>query len=170
MARCGRSRRRRPCARCPCGHRSDGFAGRTSGRSGAVAGTPSVRNLAISRKRRDGIIPVMTTAPPTPGYAIEAFEVATLPNGDIRQVAELRNALNGERSPEDPPTPTEVVVDRLRARPKMIEFTEWLARAADGQIVGAAALIRIVAETNQHYRQTEIGVLPGHRRRGLSRC
>jgi len=113
--------------------------------------------------------PVMTTAPPTPGYAIEAFELAMLSDRDIRQIAELRNALGGERFPEDPPTPTEVAVDRLRARPKMIEFTDWLARAADGQIVGTATLIRIVAETNQLYRETEIGVLPGHRRRGLAR-
>src|SRR5947207_9892104 len=100
MARCGRSRRRRPCARCPCGRRSDGSAGRTSGRSEAVAGMTSVPNLAIPRRAVMASSPVMTTAPPTPGYAIEAFELAMLSDRDIRQIAELRNALGGERFPE----------------------------------------------------------------------
>jgi len=69
--------------------------------------------------------PVMTTAPPTPGYAIEAFELAMLSDRDIRQIAELRNALGGERFPEDPPTPTEVAA---ATRARLMRRTKTPAR------------------------------------------
>ena len=108
----------------------------------------------------------MTLASARP-YTIERFDLAN--DADVRAVAALWASFNDERVPEDPPSDPRVVVDRMRARPSMVEFTEYLARSRAGEVVATGAFIRFNADTNQHLREVELLVAPAHRRRGLAR-
>ena len=72
-------------------------------------------------------------------YVIERFDLGALSEKDVRQIADLYNTLGQERVPEDPVPDPQIVIDRLRSRPNMMEFVEWLARLGTGDIVANKA-------------------------------
>lgn len=99
-------------------------------------------------------------------YATRKVDVARLPDGDLRAVALLRQQLERERQPDDPPTPLDLVMRRLRNRPPYREWNDWIARDGD-DIVAVANAIQWPNIENPHWRDSWIAVRPDHRRRGL---
>jgi len=102
-------------------------------------------------------------------YVIERFDLGALSEKDVRQIADLYNTLGQERVPEDPVPDPQIVIDRLRSRPNMMEFVEWLARLGTGDIVATGSLIAFTGDTNQRFREVGLSVLPDHRRQGIAR-
>ena len=102
-------------------------------------------------------------------YSIEPVELATADDDLVREVAALHNAMASERVPEDPPLSFEAFASRVRNRPAMVVIRDWLARSAEGELVGRGLVVRFEADTNQHLRDAGIDVLPAHRRKGIGR-
>src|SRR5712691_4128084 len=103
------------------------------------------------------------TLSPSRTYTVEPVDLSTASDALIRQVNDFNNEMGRESVPEDPPRPFEVLALRVRHRPKMVRLRDWLARAADGQIVARGFVVRFEADTNQHLREASLEVLPGHR-------
>src|SRR5947209_11176119 len=110
----------------------------------------------------------MQTAPRA--FTIEQLDLPSAPEPLVAEVAALRNALQREYLPDDPPVPAVAIAARARARPKMFRMREWLARDAAGTVVAQASLGQFVADTNKHLREAGVSVLPEHRRRGIGRA
>jgi len=102
-------------------------------------------------------------------YAVEPADLATADDDLLREVAALNNAIAQERVPEDPPLSFEAFASRVRNRPSMVVIRDWLARSAEGELVGRGYVVRFEADTNQHLREAGIEVLPAHRRKGVGR-
>ena len=105
----------------------------------------------------------------TSTYTVEPADLATADDDLVREVAALHNAMASERVPEDPPLSFEAFASRVRNRPTMLIVRDWLARSADGELVGRGLVVRFEADTNQHLRDAEIDVLPAHRRKGIGK-
>ena len=103
-------------------------------------------------------------------FTIEQLDLPSAPEPLVAEVAALRNALQREYLPDDPPVPAAAIAARARARPKMFRMREWLARDAAGTVVAQASLGQFVADTNKHLREAGVSVLPAHRRRGIGRA
>ena len=103
-------------------------------------------------------------------FTIEQLDLPSAPEPLVADVAALRNALQREYLPDDPPVPAAAIAARARARPKMFRMREWLARDAAGTVVAQASLGQFVADTNKHLREAGVSVLPAHRRRGIGRA
>src|SRR5207249_2441998 len=63
-------------------------------------------------------------------FTIEQLDLPSAPEPLVAEVAALRNALQREYLPDDPPVPAAAIAARARARPKMFRMREWLARDA----------------------------------------
>jgi len=105
----------------------------------------------------------------TETYSTEPVELSTADDDLVREVAALHNAIAAERVPEDPPLSFEAFASRVRNRPAMVVIRDWLARSAEGELVGRGLVVRFEADTNQHLRDAGIDVLPAHRRKGIGR-
>jgi mycothiol synthase len=115
-----------------------------------------------------GMMPVVM-ALSTGTYAVEAADLATADDDLIREVAALTNVISSERVPEDPPLSFDSFASRVRNRPSMVVIRDWLARSAEGEVVGRGYVVRFEADTNQHLREAGIDVLPAHRRKGVAK-
>jgi len=69
-------------------------------------------------------------------FTIEQLDLPSAPEPLVAEVAALRNALQREYLPDDPPVPAAAIAARARARPKMFRMREWLVRDAAGQVLG----------------------------------
>jgi mycothiol synthase len=105
----------------------------------------------------------------TKTYTIEPVDLSTADDDLVREVAALMNALASERVPEDPPVSFEAFASRVRNRPSMVVIRDWLARSAEGELVGRGFVVRFEADTNQHLREAGIDVLPAHRQKGIAK-
>lgn len=89
----------------------------------------------------------------------------------LREAAELYQAQQRERTPEDPLTPIEAIEQRLRAVVPGRWQAYFGARDAKGALSGYGVVSRSLNEPeNAHLRWTEIVVSPEHRRRGVGRA
>ncbi len=105
------------------------------------------------------------------GYEIFPIEPRTLDDAQAAEAARLQQALQHERVSEDPLTPLEVYVQRMRAEAPGQWRAFFAARDAQGGAVGYGVVGRSLNEPeNAHVRWCEIGVLPEHRRRGVGRA
>lgn len=105
------------------------------------------------------------------GYEIVPVDTDVLSDAELREAAELMQAMNLERVPEDPATPAEVIMQRLRAKTPSDWRALFAARDPSGALVGSAYVGYNTNEPeNAHARWTEVNVLPAHRRRGLGRA
>ena len=102
-------------------------------------------------------------------YTVEEVDLSTADDDLVREVAGLTNAVAHERIPEDPPLSFEAFARRVRNRPSMVVLRDWLARSAEGELVGRGYVVRFNADTNQHLREAGIDVLPAHRRQGVGK-
>jgi mycothiol synthase len=113
------------------------------------------------------MMPVVMTLS-TSTYTVEPVDLATADDDLLREVAALTNAIAYERVPEDPPLSFEAFASRMRNRPAMVVARSWLARSAEGELVGRGFVVRFEADTNRHLRETGIEVLPEHRRKRIA--
>lgn len=89
----------------------------------------------------------------------------------LREAAELYQAQQRERTPEDPLTPLDAIEQRLRAVVPGRWQAYFGARDADGALVGYAVVGRSLNEPeNAHLRWTELVVSAKHRRKGVGRA
>jgi mycothiol synthase len=105
----------------------------------------------------------------TETYTVEPVDLSTADDDLLREAAALTNVMARESVPEDPPLPFEAFASRVRNRPAMVVVRDWLARSADGELVGRGFVVRFEADTNKHLREVNIDVLPAHRRKGIAK-
>lgn len=105
------------------------------------------------------------------GYQIAPVELETRSDAELAEAARLMQTLTLERVPEDPPTPIEAIVQRLRATSPSERRAIFAARDTSGALVGSSFVGWNTNEPeNAHARWTEVSVLTAHRRRGLGRA
>jgi mycothiol synthase len=105
------------------------------------------------------------------GYRIEAMEPLQMSPAQLREAALLYQALQSERTPEDPLTPVEAIERRLRAEVPNQWRAFFGARAAGGALIGYGMVSRSLNEPeNAHLRWTELVVSATHRRKGVGRA
>jgi mycothiol synthase len=105
------------------------------------------------------------------GYRIEPFEPAEVSPAQLREAAELYQAQQSERTPEDPLTPLEAIEQRLRAVIPGRWQAYFAARDDTGALVGYGVIGRSLNEPeNAHLRWTELVVSAKHRRKGVGRA
>ncbi len=106
-----------------------------------------------------------------PGYSIVRVDPWTCPEGELRKIAQLRQALEHEWMPDDPLTALEVLERQMRNRPASQWRAFFVAEDAVGAVAGfASAGHDTNEETNRHLRWSELVVPATHRRRGLGRA
>ena len=105
----------------------------------------------------------------TKTYTVEPVDLSTADDDLLCEVVALTNAIAHERVPEDPPLSLEAFASRVRNRPAMVVIRDWLARSAEGELVGRGFVVRFDADTNKHLRDASIDVLPAHRRKGIAK-
>ena len=105
----------------------------------------------------------------TKTYTVESVDLSTADDDLLREVSALNSVIATERVPEDPPVSFEAFASRVRNRPSMVVIRDWLARSADGELVGRGFVVRFEADTNQHLREAGMDVLPAHRRKGIAK-
>jgi len=105
------------------------------------------------------------------GYRIEPLDPVSASPAQVREAAELYQAQQRERTPEDPLTPLDAIEQRLRAVVPGRWQAYFGARSDSGALVGYAVVGRSLNEPeNAHLRWTELVVSAAHRRRGVGRA
>lgn len=105
------------------------------------------------------------------GYRIAPVEPRTLDDAAALEAAKLQQAMQHERVPEDPLTPLDVIVKRMRADTPGQTREFFGARDGNGKYVGYGVVGQSLNEPeNAHIRWSEIFVLPAHRRHGVGRA
>jgi len=105
------------------------------------------------------------------GYRIERMDPLALAAAELREVAILYQALQRERTPEDPLIPVEAIERRLLAVVPGQWRAFFVARDAVDALIGYAVVNRSLNEPeNAHLRWTELVVSAPHRRKGVGRA
>ena len=105
------------------------------------------------------------------GYVIERIDPSELHEEQLEAGARLRQAIDHERVPEDPLTPLEVYVRRMRIQPPSQWSAMFAARDRVGSVAGFGYVGYGINEPEQaHLRWTDLIVGVGHRRRGIGRA
>jgi len=105
------------------------------------------------------------------GYRIEPLDPLKSSPAQLREAAELYQAQQSERTPEDPLTPLDAIEQRLRAVVPGRWQAYFGARDAGGALVGYGVVGRSLNEPeNAHLRWTELVVSAKHRRKGVGRA
>jgi mycothiol synthase len=105
------------------------------------------------------------------GYRIEPLDPLTASPAQLREAAELYQAQQRERTPEDPLTPLDAIEQRLRAVVPGRWQAYFGARDGGGALVGYGVVGRSLNEPeNAHLRWTELVVSARHRRKGVGRA
>jgi GNAT superfamily N-acetyltransferase len=105
------------------------------------------------------------------GYTITRVNIDERTDAELEEAARLFQQMNRERVPEDPPSPIEAIVSRLRATTPGNWRAIFAARDASGTLVGTGFVGWDKNDTeNRHARWTEVNVLPEHRRRGVGKA
>lgn len=105
------------------------------------------------------------------GYTFREVDLTQVSNAELEQAARLEQAAGHERVPEDPLTPVEVLMRRLRARPPSHWRASFGAFAPDGSLAATAGTGYDMDDPgNRHLRWCGITVAAPHRRKGLGRA
>jgi len=105
------------------------------------------------------------------GITLARIELESRSDAELAEAARFQQQMNSERVPEDPPTPIEAIVQRLRAHTPGQWRAIFAARDASGTLVGSGFVGWNKNEPeNAHARWTEVNVLPAYRRRGIGRA
>lgn len=105
------------------------------------------------------------------GIQITRVDLENRSDAELAEAARFQQTINKERVPEDPPTPIDAIVQRLRARTEAQWRAIFAARDASGKLVGTGFVGWNKNEPeNAHARWTEVNVLPEYRRRGIGRA
>lgn len=63
------------------------------------------------------------------GYSVEAVDVQAAPDAQLRMVADLMRRLGREAIPEDPETPSQVLIGQMRGMPPIADARAFVARS-----------------------------------------
>ena len=105
------------------------------------------------------------------GYQFIQVEPTELSDEQAREAALLMQAMQHERAPDDPLTPLEVYIQRMRIKPPSQWRAVFAARDASGRLAGTAGIGYSTNEPEQaHLRWCDLSVAQAHRRRGVGRA
>src|SRR5207245_3267495 len=105
------------------------------------------------------------------GIRIARVDLEGRSAAQLAEAARFQQVMVKERVPEDPPTPIEAIVQRLRAKTEGQWRAVFAARDEAGTLVGTGFVGWNKNEPeNAHARWTEVHVLPEYRRRGVGRA
>ena len=105
------------------------------------------------------------------GYEISEIDPTKLTDEQAKEAALLQQALQHERAPEDPLTPLEVYVTRMRLKPPSRWRAVFAARDAADRLAGIGGTGYGTNEPEQaHLRWCEVSVAASHRRHGVGRA
>ena len=105
------------------------------------------------------------------GYDIVQVDLAKASPEQLAEAARLMQAQSHERTPEDPLTPVEAIIQRITATTPNQWRATFSARDAAGRLAGSSFVGWSTNEPeNRHARWTEVNVLPEHRRKGVGRA
>lgn len=105
------------------------------------------------------------------GYQFVQVEPSELSDEQAREAALLEQALQHERAPDDPLTPLEVYIQRMRIKQPSQWRAIFAARDDAGRLAGSAGIGYSTNEPEQaHLRWCGVSVATGHRRRGVGRA
>ena len=108
----------------------------------------------------------MTELPVT----ILPFDLAGASDREYAALNRHFNRARAETLPDDPPTPLEETMARLRNIPPFVALHPWAGWSADGEEMLASLVVSFLkTEENRHLAQFEIEVHPEYRRRGIGR-
>src|SRR5687767_1668206 len=120
------------------------------------------------RSARSGSLPRMGNPQ---DYVITQVEPSELPDEQLREAALMTQSIQHERVPDDPLTPLEVYIRRLRIKPPSQWRAVFAARDASGRLAGTAGIGYSTNEPEQaHLRWCDVSVSAAHRRRGVGRA
>ncbi len=103
------------------------------------------------------------------GLELRDHDPRTAPEQEMAAVLALRNALQAEVQPDDPPRSLEVALARARNAPSFSEVRAWTLWSGDRVVALAEVEIERTGD-NEHLCDLTVGVHPDHRRRGLARA
>lgn len=105
------------------------------------------------------------------GYQFMRVEQTELSDEHALEAARHEQALQHERMPEDPLTPLEVYIRRMRIKPPSEWRATFAARDSAGRLAGVGATGYSTNEPEQaHLRWSGVGVAREHRLRGVGRA
>lgn len=105
------------------------------------------------------------------GYQFFQVEPSELSDEHAREAALLQQAMQHERAPEDPLTPLEVYIQRMKIKPPSQWRAVFAARDSAGRLAGVGATGYGTNEPEQaHLRWCDVSIAASHRRRGLGRA
>lgn len=108
----------------------------------------------------------MTQTPVT----IRPFDLAAATDAEYAALNRHFNRARAETLPDDPPTPLEETMARMRNIPPFVSAHPWAGWSADGrEMVASLVASFLKTEENRHLLQFEITVDAEYRRRGLGR-
>src|ERR1043165_4432750 len=97
------------------------------------------------------------------GITITRIELESRSDAELAVAARFQQQMNSERVPEDPATPIEAIVQRLRAHTPGQWRAIFTARDESGTLVGSGFVGWNKNEPeNAHARWTEVNVLPAY--------
>ncbi len=112
----------------------------------------------------------MTEIPAELPVTIRPFDLAGASDNEYAALNRHFNRARAETLPDDPPTPLEETVARMRNIPPFVSLHPWAGWSADGEeIVASMVASFLKTEENRHLLQFEINVDPEYRRRGVGR-
>ena len=101
---------------------------------------------------------------------IRPFDLAAATDAEYAAVNRHYNRARAETLPDDPPTPLEEIVARMRNIPPFVALHSWAGWSADGgEILASATASFLKTEENRHLLQFEITIDAEVRRRGIGR-
>ncbi len=101
-------------------------------------------------------------------YTLTRVEPAELSDEELLPIARRWQLVQSEMVPEDPAHPVEAVVQRMRTRLPSQWRAGFVARGADGDVLGYAVVGRSLEQPgNAHLRWCSVSVHAADRRRGI---
>jgi len=102
---------------------------------------------------------------------LRLFDFATASDAEYAALNRHFNRARAETLPDDPPTPLEETMARMRNVPPFVSLHPWAGWSAGGEeIVASLVASFLKTEENQHLLQFEINVDAEYRRRGVGRA
>jgi hypothetical protein len=100
-----------------------------------------------------------------PAVYIKPFDLQAASDREYLALNDYANCLQAEVLPDDPPTPAEEHIARLRHIPPFRKAFAWAAWSPnETRIVASGRVDFLNTEENKHLVQFQLGVLPKHRR------
>ena len=102
-------------------------------------------------------------------YRLTRYRTEAMTRATLERLQPLREALQAEKNPDDPPPTVENLERQLAGIPPHIELETWLATLPDGTVAGVAVLVLFTTDGQKYLADGRVEILPSLRRKGLGR-